>query len=108
MKRAIAAALLAAALVTPAAAQNRPFDPREYQRQVVGEPTQILVLGTMHLSGTPETFDPAVLEPLLDRLAAFDPTPSPSKRCPAGRSIRCGNTKPPIPASPAATAGARR
>lgn len=73
MIRAIAAALLAAALATPAAAQNRPFDPREYQRQVVGEPTQILVLGTMHLSGTPETFDPAVLEPLLDRLAAFRP-----------------------------------
>ena len=73
MKRAIAAALLAAALATPVAAQNRPFDPREYQRQVVGDPTQILVLGTMHLSATPETFDPAVLQPLLERLAAFDP-----------------------------------
>jgi hypothetical protein len=70
---AIAAAVLAFALATPASAQNRPFDPREYQRQVVGEPTQVLVLATMHLSGTPEDFDPAVLEPLLDRLAAFNP-----------------------------------
>lgn len=73
MRLAIAAALLACALSTPAAGQNRPFDPREYQRQHVGEPTQILVLGTMHLAGTPDTFDPAVLDPLLDRLAAFAP-----------------------------------
>jgi hypothetical protein len=69
----VAAALIVAALVAPALAQTRPFDPREYQRQVVGEPTQILVLGTMHLSGTPEDFDPAVLTPVLDRLAAFNP-----------------------------------
>src|SRR5690606_27433202 len=73
MKRVIAAALLAAVIAAPAAAQTRPFDPREYQRQHVGAPTQVLVLGTMHLSGTPETFDPAVLDPLLDRLAAFAP-----------------------------------
>lgn len=73
MKRLVAAALIAAALVAPASAQTRPFDPREYQRQVVGEPTQILVLGTMHLSGTPEDFDPTVLEPVLQRLAAFRP-----------------------------------
>ncbi|MDZ4689928.1 DUF5694 domain-containing protein, partial [Terricaulis sp.] len=32
-----------------------------------------LVLGSPHLSGAPEDFDPAVLEPLLDRLAAFRP-----------------------------------
>lgn len=73
MKLLAIAALVAAALVAPASAQTRPFDPREYQRQVVGEPTQILVLGTMHLSGTPETFDPAVLEPVLQHLAAFHP-----------------------------------
>lgn len=62
-----------AAAAAPAAAQTRPFDPRAYQRQHVGEPTQILVLGSPHLSATPETFDPAVLEPLLQRLAAFRP-----------------------------------
>lgn len=47
------------------------FDPRTYQRAHVGEPTQIMVLGTPHLSGTPENWDPSVLEPLLDRLAGF-------------------------------------
>lgn len=84
---AIAAALLVFAPATPALAQNRPFDPREYQRQVVGEPTQILVLGTMHLSGTPETFDPTVLTPLLDRLAAFNPDAITIEALP-GRHIR--------------------
>jgi hypothetical protein len=86
MKRVIAAFVLAFAIATPASAQTRPFDPREYQRQVVGEPTQILVLGTMHLSGTPETFDPAVLEPLLVRLAAFNPDAITIEALP-GRSI---------------------
>lgn len=60
------------ALAAPALAQTS-FDPRAYQRQVAGERTQILVIGTPHLSGTPEGWDPAVLEPLLDRLAAFRP-----------------------------------
>lgn len=71
MKTVLAAATLLAAAVAPAFAQD--FDPRAYQRRVVGEPTQVLVLATPHLSGTPDDFDPAVLEPLLDRLAAFRP-----------------------------------
>jgi hypothetical protein len=70
--RAIAALVLAFAVATPALAQ-RSFDPRAYQSQVYGERTQILVLGTPHLSGTPDGWDPAVLEPLLERLAAFRP-----------------------------------
>ena len=65
MKSLVLAAVAAVVLVAPAAAQTRPFDPRVYQDRHVGEPTQILVLGTPHLSGTPETFDPSVLEPLL-------------------------------------------
>jgi hypothetical protein len=68
-----AAFVLGVSLLSPAVAQNRAFDPRSYQDQIYGEPTQILVLGTPHLSGAPDTFDPAVLEPLLDRLAAFRP-----------------------------------
>ena len=71
MKTVLVAAALLAAAITPALAQD--FDPRAYQRRVVGEPTQVLVLGSPHLSGTPDDFDPAVLEPLLDRLAAFRP-----------------------------------
>lgn len=69
---AASAALAVLAMATPASAQ-RPFDPRAYQSRHVGEPTEILVLGTPHLSGTPEDWDPAVLEPLLERLAAFRP-----------------------------------
>lgn len=73
MKHLILAAAVTLAAVAPAAAQNRPFDPREYQGRHVGEATQILVIGTPHLSGTPDNFDPAVLEPLLQRLQAFHP-----------------------------------
>lgn len=69
-----AAALAVAATCAPAAlAQSRPFDPRTYQDRVVGEPTQILVLATPHLSGAPDGWDAANLEPLLQRLAAFRP-----------------------------------
>ncbi|MEZ5958497.1 MAG: DUF5694 domain-containing protein [Hyphomonadaceae bacterium] len=73
MKHLILAAAVTLAAIAPAAAQSRPFDPREYQGRHVGQPTQILVIGTAHLSGTPDSFDPAVLEPLLERLEAFRP-----------------------------------
>ncbi|RXZ32251.1 hypothetical protein EO081_10755 [Sphingomonas desiccabilis] len=39
-----------------------------------GAPNEVLVLGTAHLSGLPETFEPSMLAPLLDRLAAWRPT----------------------------------
>ena len=68
----LAALAVACVAAAPASAQA-PFDPRAYQHQHVGQPTQILVLGTPHLSGAPDNFDPAVLEPLLSRLAAFHP-----------------------------------
>jgi hypothetical protein len=70
--RAAAALFTLIALATPAVSQKA-FDPRVYQKRLVGEPTQVLVLGSPHLSGTPEGWDPAVLEPLLTRLAAFRP-----------------------------------
>ncbi len=73
MKHLILAAAVTLAAIAPATAQNRPFDPREYQARHVGQPTQILVIGTPHLSGTPDNFDPAVLEPLLARLQAYHP-----------------------------------
>ncbi|ANP46308.1 DUF5694 domain-containing protein [Candidatus Viadribacter manganicus] len=86
MKSLFIAAALTLAAVAPASAQNRPFDPREYQGRHVGEATQILVIGTPHLSGTPENFDPAVLEPLLQRLQAFHPDAIAIEALP-GRSI---------------------
>ncbi len=51
----------------------RAFDPRDLQPRLFGQPTEVLVLATPHLSGAPDGFDPDVLEPLLDRLAAFKP-----------------------------------
>jgi hypothetical protein len=60
------------AAAQPASAQPA-FDPRTYQQRHVGAPTQILVIGSPHLNALPDTFDPAVLEPLLARLQAFRP-----------------------------------
>lgn len=68
--------LIAGLAAAPLAASQdpaAPFDPRAFQQAHVGEPTQIMVLGTPHLSGTPDGWDPSVLEPLLDRLAGFEP-----------------------------------
>ena len=75
MKRLAPTLMLFAGLfaTTAVGAQETPFDPRDYQAQVLGEPTQILILGTAHLSGTPADWDPDVLTPLIDRLAAFRP-----------------------------------
>ncbi|PAX07279.1 DUF5694 domain-containing protein [Sphingomonas lenta] len=61
------------ALAVAGAVQAQTFDPRLHKR-VAGQPTEVMVLGTPHLSGLPETFTPAALEPLLDRLAAWQPT----------------------------------
>lgn len=42
-------------------------------RDMAGPRAQVLVLGTVHLSGLPENFDPATLQGVLDRLASFKP-----------------------------------
>jgi len=42
-------------------------------RDMVGPRSQVLVLGTTHLSRMPKSFDPAALNGVLDRLAAFKP-----------------------------------
>jgi hypothetical protein len=49
------------------------FDPRRHKDEVAGRPAQVLVLGSPHLSQLPNKLDPKLLEPLLDRLAAFRP-----------------------------------
>ncbi len=67
------AGLVALGAVAGTATAKRPFDPRAYQTRLVGQPTEILVLGTPHLGGTAEDWDPAALEPLLQRLANFRP-----------------------------------
>lgn len=71
-----AAAMGASLLPFPAAAEDyRPaFRPDELKGENVAAPNEVLVLGTPHLSGLPESFTPALLSPLLDRLAAWRPT----------------------------------
>lgn len=57
-----------------AAAQDvtAPFDPRSYHARVDGSPTEVYVLGTVHLAQQ-EGFDPSALSDLLDRLETWAP-----------------------------------
>lgn len=65
--------LLAIAAAHGFAAGTPAFDPRTRKAEVAGKPAEILVLGTPHLSQLPDGLDPKLLDPLLDRLAAFKP-----------------------------------
>jgi hypothetical protein len=66
--------LLLALAAAPAFATATPaFDPRRRKQEIAGRPAQVLILGTAHLSQLPEKLDPALLEPLLERLARFKP-----------------------------------
>lgn len=67
---------LAAALVHPASAQDyRPaFKPDRLEDRPAGEPNQVLVLGSPHLSGLPEGFRPDQVAPLVARLVDWEPT----------------------------------
>ncbi len=56
----------------PLAAQAQ-VDLTTLDRDMVGPHTQVLVLGTVHLSGMPEGFKPASLDGVLNRLTAFKP-----------------------------------
>lgn len=42
-------------------------------QELAGPRSPVLVLGTMHLAGLPESFKPDSLQPVMDRLAAFKP-----------------------------------
>lgn len=63
--------------IAVSAAANEPTHPAQAVRiadEAVREPkTEVLVLGTAHLSALPESTDPALFEPVLDRLAAWKP-----------------------------------
>ena len=75
MSRVFASLLLVAFSHAPAsaAAPSAPiFDPAALKLQK-GQPTEVLVLGTPHLSQLPKSFDPANLSVLNERLAAWRP-----------------------------------
>jgi len=64
--------LFAAAVAQTLMGATPAIDPRRLKSAVAGRPTQILVLGSPHLS-TFKDFDTRLLEPLLDRLAGYHP-----------------------------------
>ncbi|WP_367280261.1 hypothetical protein [Sphingomonas sp.] len=72
-----AAIALTGATTTSAAAPGdyRPaFRPDQLKGPPAGAPNEVLVLGTVHLSGLGDGFRAAQLSPLLDRLARWQPT----------------------------------
>ena len=65
--------VIALAAGVSASAQTPAIDPRQWKADLAGQPTRILTLGSPHLSQLPVAVTPAMLGPLLDRLAAFKP-----------------------------------
>ena len=73
MKKGFPAFALCLALSSTGFAQER-VDLSTLDVAMPGPRTQVLVLGTVHLSqGGPEKFEPAALQPVLQRLAAYKP-----------------------------------
>ena len=75
MHRLLAAILVMAAFHGQASAvepSTSEFSPGAFKLQR-GQPNELLVLGTPHLSQLPKTFDPVSLHGLLDRLASWQP-----------------------------------
>jgi hypothetical protein len=71
---------LATACTTPQPATTNPtiyrpaVDFSTWRSAIAGPTTKVAVLGSTHLSQLSGTFDPTTLEPLLAKLAAFNPT----------------------------------
>jgi hypothetical protein len=66
------AVLLLAISAGAAAAQTPAFDPRDWKGSQAGPPTEVLTLGSPHLSGGMKV-DGAMMSALLDKLAAYHP-----------------------------------
>lgn len=71
----LTAALISMTLCGAAAAQDyQPdFDPSKFKGPATGPANEVLVLGSAHLSQLPKTFKPASLQPLMERLAGWQP-----------------------------------
>lgn len=72
VRKLFAIAGLSLGLIGPAIAESQ-VDLSKLDTGMAGPRAQVLVLGSVHLSGMPKTFKPESLEPVLDRLAAFKP-----------------------------------
>jgi hypothetical protein len=61
-------------VATPIAAYRPAVDFSAWRGSIVGRPTKVAVLGSTHLGQRNGAFDATTLEPLLAKLAAFNPT----------------------------------
>jgi Family of unknown function (DUF5694) len=59
---------------TSTIAQTPAFDPKSWKGQHAGPVTKVLTLGSAHLSQLEKPVTPKMMEPLLDKLAAYNPT----------------------------------
>lgn len=66
-------AVVALLFSVSAFAQTPAFDPKSWKGKHAGPPTQVLTLGSAHLSQMEKPVTTAMLAPLLDKLAAFKP-----------------------------------
>ncbi len=70
-------ALTALALVAPDSAREThaapAFDPRAWRGTQAGAPTEVLTLGSPHLSGIPAAADSSLMDALIDKLAVYKP-----------------------------------
>ena len=65
-------ALLALGATAATAQEYHPaFQPGQYKGPPAGRVNEVMVLGTPHLSGFPDTFRAEQLDPLLERLARW-------------------------------------
>lgn len=64
--------IVASAMTIPVMAGTQ-IDLTTFDSDMVGPRAQVLVLGSMHLSEMPKDFNPAALDGVLDRLAAYKP-----------------------------------
>ena len=64
---------LALSITAAGNAQAPTFDPREWKGSLAGAPTQVLTLGSTHLSQLSTKVDDALLASLLAKLAAYRP-----------------------------------
>ena len=72
MKR-FGSAFMAIIIASSAVAETPAFDPRSWKGQHAGPPSHVLTVGSTHLGQIKVVVTPAMLAPLLDKLAAFNP-----------------------------------
>lgn len=66
-------ALVSSALSLTALAQTPAFDPRDWKASLASQPTQVLTLGSPHLSQIATKVNDALMAEVLEKLAAFHP-----------------------------------